>query len=100
MSDDKIYSIIIEGKECGFFLERREDGKIFLIIPDCGGMADAVPRHAEQLAWLEPRMDKIQGASHIWPTVWDLETPGAVTSVEVLLRQYGTLSKKQRVDFF
>jgi hypothetical protein len=99
-SDNIVYAIVIQGRECGFFLERQEEGKLYLIIPDCGGMADMIPRRPEQLAWLEPRIEKIQGATHIWPTIWDLNTPEAVAAVENMLQQEGKVSDKQRSNFY
>ncbi|OLS12824.1 MAG: hypothetical protein RBG13Loki_3562 [Promethearchaeota archaeon CR_4] len=47
--DEKIFSVTINGKECGFILEPRDRNTTYSIIPDCGGMADSEPRVPDQI---------------------------------------------------
>ena len=99
-AEKEVYNVVIGGQECGFFLERRDNGRIYLIIPNCGGMADSVPRHPEQLAWVEPRIEKIRGATRNWTTVWIFETPEAVAAVKRMFQRESQLSEKQSSDFY
>ena len=97
---EKIYSVEIEGKEYGFFLQLKEDGKKWLIIPDAGGQADMVPRHIEQLNWLEPKISELEGITQIWGTIWELETQHAFQTIEDLFLKEGKISNKNSWDFY
>jgi len=41
-------------------------------VPDCGGMADMVPKDAAQLAWAAEQFAQFPWLNASWPTVWDL----------------------------
>ena len=67
-----------------FRLQER-DGRLFLSVPDCGSMADSVPREPAQLAWAEAAFAAIPGVVSVWPTVWEV-APAALPAIETALR--------------
>ncbi|HEY8377065.1 MAG TPA: hypothetical protein VIK91_11275 [Nannocystis sp.] len=70
------------------FYVREYNGQTFLSVPDCGGMADSVPRVPEQLAWAEEVFAVLPGLEHVWPTAWRVP-PDLAPALERLLRDRG-----------
>lgn len=61
---------------------------LFVGVPDCGGMADSLPRVPEQLAWAETAFAELPALERVWPTSWQLP-PEALPDLEALFRRNG-----------
>ena len=96
----KVYSVEIEGEEYGFFIEKQEKRKWWLIIPDGGGMADMVPRFPEQYDWINPKLTELQDVKDIWGTIWEIKGKNALKQVEAILLKYGKLSNKNSSYYY
>lgn len=94
--------MVVENVPWGFFFDER-DGVEELSIPDCGGMADMVPRVPAQLSWIEARLGELaerEAVENVWPTVWKLTTPAAAEAVRAMLRREGGEEVADRLAFF
>ena len=97
---EKIYSVELEGEEYGFFLSKQESNKWWIIIPDCGGMADMLPKYPQQCEWLKSKIFKIPGVKEIWGTIWEIDNNEVMEQVENLFLKYGKISNKTSIDFY
>lgn len=70
-----------------FYLEERPTG-MTLSVPDCGGMADSVPRVPEQLEWAERELAAVPGLVRFWSTAWNVP-PAALASLVALFVRHG-----------
>lgn len=70
-----------------FYLDEGPSG-LTLSIPDCGGMADSLPRVPEQLAWAERELAAVPGLVQVWPTAWEVPR-GALVSLTALFERHG-----------
>ena len=73
--------------EWEFRIEERPWG-LFVSVPDCGGMADSVPRVPEQLDWAEEVFAAVPALKRTWPTTWQLP-PEALPDLEAVFRRHG-----------
>ena len=77
-----------------FFLEKKHESEVFLIVPDVGGQADMVPKFSEQLEWTEKHMNKIKDAEQVWPTVWKLHMKDPISEMDKFFSNEAKLIKK------
>lgn len=63
-------------------------GAMYVSVPDCGGMADSLPRVPEQLAWAEKAFRELPQLKQVWPTTWEIP-PGALPELRALFQRNG-----------
>ncbi len=85
----KIFQINIDGKDYDFKIESREDGPVYLSIPDPGGQMDSVVKYPEQLKWLEMKLEGFIGLKRIWNISWEIESEEALRKLEQLFLNEG-----------
>lgn len=66
------------------FHVRERPGGFVLEVPDCGGMADMVPRVPEQLEWTVLALAGLAGVRQVWATAWNVDAD-ALPAVEARL---------------
>lgn len=69
------------------FWVTESDGRVFLAVPDCGGMADMIPKVPAQLAWAEQHLAGLP-LVQVWATTWEVP-PGALPSVQTFFEGHG-----------
>ena len=57
-------------------------------VPDCGGMAESVPRVPEQLEWAEKAFAELPGLKQVWPTTWEV-APEALPALRAFFERSG-----------
>ena len=75
-----------------FTTEVKQAGDIFLSVPDHGGMADMIPKAPEQVDWLVPRLERIDGVERVWETAWRLKDMAVKARVESMLLEHGSVT--------
>jgi hypothetical protein len=70
-----------------FHITEQSDG-LYVSVPDCGGMADSVPRVPEQLVWAESAFATLPGLRRVWPTTWAVP-PDALADLGALFERSG-----------
>lgn len=70
-----------------FFVDDRPWG-LYVSVPDCGGMADSLPRVPEQLVWAEAAFAELPALKQVWTTTWQLP-PEALSDVRALIERSG-----------
>jgi hypothetical protein len=71
-----------------FFYERQGSSRS-IRVPDCGGMADMVPKDAEQLAWAEGAFGALPGLQRVWATTWSIEDDDADAALRAFWQEQG-----------
>jgi hypothetical protein len=61
---------------------------LYISAPDCGGMADSLPRVPDQLAWAEQAFAEVPALKQVWQTTWEV-TPGALPAPRALFERNG-----------
>lgn len=70
------------------FLISEEPGTSAVSVPDCGGMADSLPRVPEQLAWAERVFAELPALKQVWPTTWEFRSE-ALPELRALFESHG-----------
>lgn len=79
---------IVHLGEWEFIIDTASSGVTYVSVPDCGGMADSVPRIPEQLEWAEATFAELAVLKQVWATSWEI-APGGMSQLEDLLRRHG-----------
>jgi hypothetical protein len=61
---------------------------LYVSVPDCGGVADSLPRYPEQLAWAESAFAALPALKRVWPTTWEVP-PAALADLQALFERSG-----------
>jgi hypothetical protein len=61
---------------------------LYVSVPDCGGMADSIPRVPEQLAWAEKAFVELPALKQVWSTTWEVP-PEALPDLRALFQRAG-----------
>lgn len=65
---------------------------LYVSVPDCGGMADSVPRVPEQLAWAEAAFAELPALKQVWATTWEVPAD-ALPELLALFQRHGAESR-------
>lgn len=95
--EDDIKTIIIEKLKWEFFFEKKDAGLWLFYIPDCGGMADMVPKNTLQQKWCEIKLSHLSGVKRIWHTVWQVYNETALMGIEKLLSELDLYANESEV---
>ena len=83
----------ISGSESWIFYIIERNGTFVISIPDCGGMADCVPKIQVQLEWCEENFDNLTGLRRTWVTVWETEDITVLQAVKKLIMEVKSIIK-------
>ena len=75
----------MENKGWRFIIKKNTSTSYYLSIPDCGGMADMVPKDQKQKQWCEKEFKQFAFIKQVWPTVWEVSDRAKLKEMEHFL---------------
>lgn len=79
----------IKEKGWRFTIKKDTETSFYVSIPDCGGMADMVPKDIKQKEWCQKEFKRFPFIKQVWTTVWEVSDQDKIKNIEDFLISQG-----------